>query len=129
MKIVQSFETIKNHRKDFPGTFFRADETIFINLNAIADDLLTKESVLDENTTLISLVVNTERIEFELMGHIKEWRKEDDAIAEVTRRTERRDILINKAMRRFKLLRMIDKAEKEVETLFKEENELRMLEC
>ena len=114
---MRSFEQIKKQRKGFPKTFFRADETIFINLNETSDDLLTKESVLDENTALISLVFGVERIGFGIELYeteMVEYRKQRD---ECFRKMDEWGAAVDKEWRKMKLRKSIARSEKELEML------------
>ncbi len=117
MKIVRSFEQIINHRKDFPRTFFRADETITINLNELADDLLSKESCLDANTAFISLVVNLERIGSDIETYeteMVEYRKQRD---DCFRKIDEWGAAVDKEWNKMKLRKSIARSEKELEAL------------
>lgn len=114
---MRSFEEIKRQRKGFPTTFFNSDKTIFINLNEIADDLLTKESCLSENTSIINLAFGVERIELGLEQLSKNMKKDSDGIKEVGRKLTILNQEIDKEIRRFRLIRMIDNAEKELTSM------------
>jgi len=114
---VQSFQQSKEDVDYFGTTLYNPDKTLLMNPNEQAKDLIFKEICLNRNTSFINHWIRMERMERGLEEIGKAMKQDHDALVEIGRKQTTLNQTIDKEIRRYKLINMIDKAEKELEVL------------